>query len=498
MIYKMKTMTNQITQKEIGKIIVARRGELGMTQSGLAKLLRTSQSAIARIEKGEQNLTTETLVKISQALKKDLVPLLSGESRFFIEGGHVLEGKIQVQGAKNSALKILAATLLYKNPVTIRNLPLVEDIFRMIELLEDLGAKVRWTGERSVEVDVSRVKRYNLNPAIAKRFRGSIVLVGPLLARLGKAVFPHPGGCVIGERPIDLFLNGWKSMGARVSESGSGYSIVLKRPRDTDYLFRHVSVTGTETLMLTGTVVKGRAILRNSAMEPEVLHLADFLNQSGAAISGAGTNTVEITGTKGALLTARKPFHVLPDRIETASLLVLGALSGKKVIIENCIPLHVRQMTNTLRDAGVLVKEGVVSLIVQRPKMLAGVSVRTHEYPGFVTDFQAPFTVLLTQARGESTVLETIFDGRLNYIEDLNRMGAHITMHNPHRISVSGPSELHGREIESPDLRAGLAFVIAALIARGKSVVSNIYQIDRGYERIDERLRALGARISRG
>ena len=287
-------------------------------------------------------------------------------------------------------------------------------------------------------------------------------------------------------------------MGAHVKEIDSGYSTILKKPFDTDYLFRHVSVTGTETLMLTAAILGSKTVLRNSAMEPEIPHLVDFLNQSGAAIAGAGTHTIKITGTKGALLIAREPFNVIPDRIETASLLVLGALLGKKVIIENCVPLHVRQMTNALRDAGVLIEESATSLVVQKPKMLTSISVRTHEYPGFVTDFQAPFTVLLTQARGESTVFETIFDGRLNYIEELNRMGAHITMHNPHRISVSGPSDLRGREIESPDLRAGLAFVIAALIARGKSVVSNIYQIDRGYERIDERLRSLGAKISRG
>lgn len=491
-------MSNQITQRDIGKMIITRRTELGMTQSALAKLLHTSQSAVARIEKGEQNLTTETLVKISGALKKDLASLLSGESSFFIEGGHTLEGKIRVQGAKNSALKILAATLLYKSPVTIRNLPLVEDIFRMIELLEDLGAKVRWIGERSVEADTSGVRNYKLNPAIAKRFRGSIVLVGPLLARLGKAIFPHPGGCVIGERPIDLFLKGWKSMGARVSKSDSGYNIILKNPLSIDYFFRHVSVTSTETLMLTAAILDGKTVLRNSAMEPEIPHLADFLNKSGAAITGAGTHTIEMTGTRGSLLTARKPFNVLPDRIETANLLVLGALLGKKVVIENCVPLHVRQMTDTLREAGVLIEEGVNSLVVHKPRTLNSISIRTHEYPGFVTDFQAPFTVLLTQACGESTVFETIFDGRLNYSEDLNRMGAHIIMHNPYRISVSGPSELRGRKIESPDLRAGLAFVIAALVAKGKSVISNIYQIDRGYERIDQRLKVLGAKISRG
>lgn len=470
-----------------------------MTQSELASLLRTSQSAVARIEKGEQNLTTEMLSKISRALNKDVESLISGKSSFLIHGGEMLEGTVEVRGAKNSALKILAATILYDGAVTINNLPLIEDVFRTIELLEYLGAKVNWTGERSVEVNTAGISRFDLEPEIAKRFRGSVVLVGPLLARVGRASFPHPGGCVIGERPIDLFLKGWKNMGAKVDVKGNnlGYEIILKKGLATDYLFRHVSVTGTEALMLTGTVLSGKTVLRNCAMEPEIPHLASFLNQGGAMISGAGTHTIEIKGTRGELLIARGPFEVIPDRIETASFLVVGSLLARKVTINNCVPDHVCQMISVLRDAGVTIHEDGSALIVQRPKIIKSVSVRTHEYPGFVTDFQSPFTVLMTQACGQSTVLETVFEGRLNYIEELNRMGANIVMHNPHSISISGPTELRGREIESPDLRAGLAFVIAALVAKGDSKINNVYQIDRGYEHIDERLKNLGAHVER-
>src|SRR3989338_4019938 len=444
--------------KRVGEAIAARRGEIHMTQTELARALKTSQSAIARIERGEQNLTAETLTKISGALKKDLISLMSGSSSFMIDGGAALEGTVAVQGAKNSVLKVLAATVLYENPVIINNVPRIEDVFRMLELLEHAGAHVEWIDEHALRIDTSRVSNPNLHPEVAKRFRGSIVLVAPLLARLGRVKFPHPGGCVIGARPIDLFLKGWEHMGARVREEPFGYDISLRSLRGTEYVFLH---------------------------------------RSGARIEGAGTHTITVTGTDRTLLRSSVPFFVLPDRIETASFLLLGAALGKRITITRCIPEHVRAMTEVLREAGVLVQTEETSIAVRKPKTLQSVSVRTHEYPGFVTDFQAPFAVLMTQAIGQSIIFETIFDWRFHYIEDLNRMGANITMHNPHRIAVVGPTALHGREIESPDLRAGLGFVLAALIANGRSRVNDIYFIDRGYERIDSRLRDLGAFVER-
>ena len=483
--------------KRVGEAIAARRGEIHMTQTELARALKTSQSAIARIERGEQNLTAETLTKISGALKKDLISLMSGSSSFMIDGGAALEGTVAVQGAKNSVLKVLAATVLYENPVTINNVPRIEDVFRMLELLEHAGAHVEWIDEHALRIDTSRVSNPNLHPEVAKRFRGSIVLVAPLLARLGRVKFPHPGGCVIGARPIDLFLKGWEHMGARVREEPFGYDISLRSLRGTEYMFRHMSVTGTEALMLTAVLARGKTILMNAACEPEIPHLAEFLHRSGARIEGAGTHTITVTGTDRTLLRSSVPFFVLPDRIETASFLLLGAALGKRITITRCIPEHVRAMTEVLREAGVLVQTEETSIAVRKPKTLQSVSVRTHEYPGFVTDFQAPFAVLMTQAIGQSIIFETIFDGRFHYIEDLNRMGANITMHNPHRIAVVGPTALHGREIESPDLRAGLGFVLAALIANGRSRVNDIYFIDRGYERIDSRLRDLGAFVER-
>lgn len=417
--------------------------------------------------------------------------------KFIIRGARKLSGTIKVAGAKNSALKALASAILFSGPIAVKNIPLIEDIFRLNELLEALGVRVKKTGERSFNLDSRHIGGYSLRKDIAEKIRASIVLAGPLLVRLGKVFFPYPGGCVIGKRPIDVFLDGWKSMGARVGKTKTGYAVEAPHLKGSDFTFRVVSVTGTETLMMTAVLARGKTILRNAASEPEIPALAEFLNNSGAKIKGAGTSTIEIIGTAGRLLKAKKPFEVIPDRIEAGSFLIIGALLGKNLKIRNCVPEHLFTFISALKDAGVNLKIKSDSIIVSRPKILKSTDIKTREYPGFPTDLQAPFTVLMTQAKGQSMIFETVFDGRLNYVEDLNRMGANIVMCDPHRILVHGPTSLRGREIESPDLRAGLAFVIAALIAKGKSVISNVYQIDRGYERIDERLKKLGAEIER-
>ncbi len=417
--------------------------------------------------------------------------------KFIIRGGRKLSGTIKVVGAKNSALKALASSILFSTPITIKNVPLIEDVFRLNELLTDLAVVVKKTGERSLRLDSRNIIGHALRKDIAEKIRASIVLAGPLLARQKKVFFPYPGGCVIGKRPIDVFLAGWKSFGARIREMKSGYAVEAPRLKGSDFTFRVVSVTGTETLMMTAVLARGKTILRNAACEPEIPALADFLNHSGAEIKGAGTPTIEIIGTSGRLLKAKKPFEVIPDRIEAGGFLVIGALLGKNLKIKNCVPEHLSAFISALKDAGVDLKIESDSIIVSRPKILKSTDIKTREYPGFPTDLQAPFVVLMTQAKGQSMVFETVFDGRLNYIEDLNRMAANIVMCDPHRILVHGATKLRGREIESPDLRAGLAFVIAALVAKGESLISNIYQIDRGYERIDERLKKLGAEIER-
>lgn len=416
---------------------------------------------------------------------------------FRIRGGTRLRGEIETRGAKNSILKAMAASILFDGPIEITNTPLIEDVFRMAELLAGLGVISENLGERRLRLDASGINGHVLDREIAKRFRASIVVAGPLLARSGRVEFPHPGGCLIGKRPVDVFLDGWRAMGAKVAEKAEGFAIRAGALIGADFIFRIPSVTGTETLMMSAVLARGRTVLRNAAMEPEIPALADFLNASGAHIEGAGTPTIVIEGTGGRLLKPSAPFRVIPDRIEAGSFLILGALAGDPLKVVHCNPAHLHALLCALEDAGVQFTIGQDSVEIRRPKLLQPVHVKTREYPGFPTDLQAPFTVLLTQAAGQSMVFETIFENRFGYVDDLKRMGADIFLADQQRILVNGPRALRGREIESPDLRAGLAFVVAGLLASGETLVRNVYQIDRGYERIEERLRKVGAQIER-
>lgn len=425
-----------------------------------------------------------------------MVPLKPRMARFLIHGGNTLSGSVTVGGSKNHITKILPASLLFSKRVQVDNVPQVEDVLRGIELLQDVGCEVAMAGTRRIVITPCRVARTALRSGIAERIRTSILFAGPLLAREGTVSFPHPGGCVIGKRPIDLFLDSWQAMGVKVRETRAGYRLSTQKLIGIDYTFRSISHTATESLMLTAVLAHGRTVIRNAALEPEVAALAEFLVSGGAKIIGAGTPTITIDGTNGRLL-REGSCTIMPDRVEAACFAILGALAGKNMRIGKCMPEHLQVLIAHLRSAGVRVETGSTWIRVSKPRTLKPVNVRTHEYPGFATDYQAPFVVLLTQAAGQAQVFETLFEGRLLYIEDLNRMGANIIPCDPHRIIVTGSTPLHGRTMESPDLRAGLAFVIAALIAKGESSIGNIYQIDRGYEAIDERLRALGADIQR-
>lgn len=417
------------------------------------------------------------------------------KEKFLIKGGNMLQGEIETRGAKNAALKAFAASILFDEPVIIKNVPEIEDITRCKELLEFMGGKVEETGKREFKILANLINSYSLPPQISKSMRSSIVFTGPILAKFGKVKFPHPGGCVIGERPIDIFLEGFKKLGAEIKEDGENYVLTAKKLKGAEIIFKQVSVTATETLMITAALSEGKTVLYNAACEPEIPALANFLNSCGAKIKGAGTCLIEIIGVKK--LKVKQPFIVIPDRIEAGSFAILAALVGKNILIKNCDPSHLIVFLEHLKAAGVEVLKNKNSLKISAPKKLNAVNVKTHEYPGFVTDLQAPFVSLLTQAYGKSVVHETIFEGRLNYTEDLNRMGAKIMHCDTQRIIIEGPVNLHGREMESPDLRAGLAFVLAALAARGESIIHGVYKIDRGYERIEERLKRLGADIKR-
>ena len=419
-----------------------------------------------------------------------------------LDGKKTLVGEICVNGAKNAVLKAMASSVLFKDGIILKNVPNIEDVNRMSDLLEALGIVVKKTSRKMFEFDVRKLESGNFSPEISKQLRASIVLAGPLLARIGKISFPHPGGCVIGARPVDLFLDGFKKMGAKIKKNGENYIIETKKGKLTgaEIFFKNQSVTATETFMMAGILADGETILKNCALEPEILHLAEFLNSCGAKITGAGTSTIKIKG--GKLLSSKGDIYITPpDRIEAGSFLILGALSAKKIKITNCEPAYVESLIELLRESGVKIEVGKnfieVGSDLSKNILLKAVNVKTHEYPGFPTDLQAPMVVYLTQTHGESMVFETIFEGRLNYTEELSRMGADIKPMDPHRVIVTGPSLLHGRDMESPDLRAGLAFLIAAIFAKGDSFIHNVYNIDRGYERVEERLKSIGVDIER-
>ncbi|MFA6428322.1 MAG: UDP-N-acetylglucosamine 1-carboxyvinyltransferase [Candidatus Buchananbacteria bacterium] len=413
--------------------------------------------------------------------------------KYQIIGGNQLTGEIPVAGAKNAALKILAASLLSTKPLTITNLPVIEDINRMKDLLLDLGAKISNTTTSTI-IDTSTVAKTSPTPELVRKLRSSVMLAGPLLARFGEVTLVHPGGCIIGKRPIDLFLEGFKALGAEVVEQADGYQLKAKKLTGAKIILPKVSVTVTEAIMMTATLANGTTRIINAAMEPEIPALADYLNNQGAKISGAGTSEIIIEGVQE--LSAGE-FTLIPDRIETGTFVILGALTNSEITVTNCQPAHLEILWSILQKIGVPLEIGTNQITTKPWKKLQANDLITHEYPGFPTDLQAPMTVLLTQAQGPSLIHETIFEGRLFYTDILNQMGANIIMCDPHRVVVNGPTKLFGRHLTSPDLRAGMALVLAALIAEGNSEIENIYQIDRGYSNIVSRLGKLGAKINK-
>lgn len=416
--------------------------------------------------------------------------------KFIINGGRKLSGEIKINGAKNAALKIIPAAILSKQEITIKNLPDIEDVSRAFDLLSDLGAQIIREGS-TVKIIPGNINKTDLSPKLADKFRTSVMFVGPLLARFGEVTFPHPGGCVIGagSRPIDLFLEGFKAFGATVEEeNGKHYRVNGKNLKGTNYFFSTVSVTVTESLMMTACLIPGQTILQNCAMEPEIEALADYLNEQGAKISGAGTPIIKIEGVKEL---SAGTFNIIPDRIETGSFALMAAATNSEIKINECNPEHISSLLTIFDKIGVNYEKGKDWLLMKSSPEIKPYNIKTHEYPGFPTDLQSPYVVLMTQAHGTSLIQETIYDRRLIWADMLSQMGANIIMCDPHRAVISGPTKLYGKKLISPDIRAGIALIIAALIAEGRTEIDNIYQLDRGYEKLDERLKKLGADIER-
>jgi UDP-N-acetylglucosamine 1-carboxyvinyltransferase len=370
--------------------------------------------------------------------------------------------------------------------------PEIEDVQRMIEIMQYLGATIEKIENGHYKIDPSTTKSNKIDQAHANKLRSSILLVGPLLTRFGVVEIGHPGGCVIGKRPIDLFLEGFEALGVEVERNDLQYTFKSKNLKPAEIILPLISVTVTEEMIMLASKISGTTTIVNAAMEPEIVALAEYLNQNGAKISGAGSSVITIEGVK---TLSNSKFKVIPDRIEAGTMVMLGLITNSQIKIEDCEPAHLKTLLHLLEKAGAKLKIGQSS-IETMPSKLKATDMKTHEYPGIATDLQAPYTVLMTQAQGSCMIHETIYEGRLFFTDILNQMGANIIMCDPHRVIIQGATPLMGRKISSPDLRAGIGLVMAALAAKGETTIDNIYQINRGYENIVERLQKIGADIS--
>jgi UDP-N-acetylglucosamine 1-carboxyvinyltransferase len=414
--------------------------------------------------------------------------------KFVITGGAVLKGEIHTNGSKNSALPALAAALLTDEVVTLKRIPPVRDIRTMQRLLVDIGSKVD-SDDETVRLHTPQIANPEAPYELVKTMRASSLVLGPLLARCGRARVSLPGGCAIGARPINLHIFGLEQLGARIHQT-HGYieAVAPEGLRGGVIHFDRITVTGTEDLMMAAALAKGETVLRNAAREPEVADLAELLIKMGARIEGAGTSTIRVLGVDrlgGAEHT------IIPDRIEAGTFLLAGAITGGDLTVADCNPWHLEALVSKLQQAGAGVTQpSPSSLRVRGGGRLRSIDMTTEEYPGFATDLQAQYMALMTQAEGIAIVVETIFENRFMHAQELARMGANIRLDGKQAI-VAGPRELTGAGVIASDLRASASLVLAALVARGETVIDRVYHIDRGYEKIEAKLAQVGARIRR-
>ncbi len=414
--------------------------------------------------------------------------------KLIINGGTPLAGEVRVAGAKNAALPILAATLLADSPVTLDNVPHLRDITTTLELLRRLGVQLTVTEGLRIEADASNISNFNAPYELVKTMRASILVLGPLVARFGRADVSLPGGCAIGARPVNLHIEGLRAMGAEVQLQGGYIRAIAKRLRGARLVMDMVTVTGTENLMMAASLASGESVIENAAREPEVADLANCLNRMGARISGAGTDTIRIQGVENLTGT---DYRVLPDRIETGTYLVAAAITGGSIRIRDTRPELLDAVLQKLREAGARIETGEdwISLDMEGKRPRA-VDVHTAPHPAFPTDMQAQFTALNAVAEGVGTITETVFENRFMHVQELQRMGANIRLEGNTAI-CAGVVRLTGAPVMSTDLRASASLVLAGLVAEGETLVDRIYHIDRGYENIEQKLAALGARIRR-
>ncbi|HEY1406569.1 MAG TPA: UDP-N-acetylglucosamine 1-carboxyvinyltransferase [Spirochaetota bacterium] len=415
---------------------------------------------------------------------------------YHIQGGLELHGSVKISGAKNAALPIIVASLLADGTTVLRNVPDLADIRTIIHVIEFLGAKTRFDHvSNTLTIDVNGITNALVPYDIVKTMRASVYVLGPLLGRLGEADVSLPGGCAIGERPVDIHLSGFETLGAEIDLDG-GY--IKARTKENHlvgntFKMRQISVGATANLLMGAVLAKGETILENCALEPDIIDLGEFLIKMGAKIEGLGTDRITITGVK---TLSPVTYDIMPDRIEAGTYLLAGAATRGNVTIENIIPQHIDSLTDTLEAMGFDITKGKSSVSIKPGKSLKGALVRTLPYPGFPTDLQAPMMALMITIPGISVMIETIFENRFTHVPEMRRLGANISIEREVSI-IQGMETLSGAPVQMSDLRAGAALVIAALTAKGESEIRRIYHSDRGYEHFADKLTSLGAKIER-
>ena len=409
-------------------------------------------------------------------------------------GGGALRGEIRISGAKNAALPLMISSLLTEESLAISNIPHLHDITTTMELLGQLGVKLQVDEKLSIEADASEVNSVVAPYELVKTMRASILVLGPLVARFGKAEVSLPGGCAIGSRPVNLHIKGLEALGAQITIDGGYIKAAADRLVGARIFMDLISVTGTENLMMAATLADGSTIIENAAREPEVVDLADCLNAMGASVQGAGTDQITIEGVEKL---GGASHRVIPDRIEAGTFLVAAAISGGEIKVKDVIPRQLESVLEKLRESGAHIEEGENWIYLKAPEgPLQSVNIRTAPYPAFPTDMQAQFVLLNTIAEGTGTVVETVFENRFMHVHELQRMGANIELDGNTAV-IRGVDRLHGAPVMATDLRASACLVLAGLIAEGDTLIDRIYHIDRGYDCIEEKLSQIGASIRR-
>ena len=412
-------------------------------------------------------------------------------SQFIVTGTNKVSGKISVSGAKNAALPVAMASLMGGGESSLYDIPNLRDIRNIVKIIDSLGAEVKYKNNK-LTVNADAVNQLKVPEELAQELRASYYILGAFLARYGQVETTLPGGCDIGNRPIDLHLKGFKALGAEVNIDGNLIEIQADKLTGAKIYLDYPSVGATMNIIMAAALAEGKTVIENAAREPEIVDLANYLNVMGADIKGAGTDIIRINGVEELIGTE---YTIIPDRIEAGTYVVAGAITGSELYVDNVLVEHIKPLVAKLKEMGVKIEEDVDGIKINSKQDLKSVNIKTLPYPGFPTDLQAPFMVLLTQAKGKSKVVETVFEDRFAHVAELNKMGAEIEVEE-HTATVNG-SKLQGAEVKATDLRAGAALILAGVVAEGNTIINEGYHIERGYENIIEKLRGIGIKIKK-